>query len=236
MGRTLCISDLHGNLNLYKQIINYLNPNDTLYILGDCGDRKPDGWIIIKDALCNTQIRYIKGNHEDMLVDAMRDYTQYDIMDYSWYLLASNGGADTFQGWLEDGANSNWTLLLDKLPLELRYVNKNGLCIIMSHAGFTPKTAEEHKKDDLLWDRQHISDHLDTNKWKNYRIIHGHTPISHMIEKCWKPKLDMTNSTVCLYYADGIKINLDAGTAHTNEIGLLNLDTFEIVKFKSTET
>lgn len=234
MGRTLCVSDLHGNLNLYKQIINYLNPNDTLYILGNCGDRKPDGWAIIKDALCNTQIRYIKGSHEDMLVNAMRDYTQYDIMDYAWYLLASNGGADTFQGWLNDGANSNWTLLLDKLPLELHYTNKNGLHIIMSHAGFTPKDAEPHKKDDLLWNRSHFSDSWpDDSLYNKFIIVHRHTPCSYMIKEANNPWSE--DPSLYLWYADSHKINLDCGTASSNQIGLLDLDTFHVYKFESTE-
>ena len=30
-------SDLHGMFNLYKQIKNFLKPEDKVYCLGDCG-------------------------------------------------------------------------------------------------------------------------------------------------------------------------------------------------------
>ena len=227
-------SDLHGNLNLYKQIINFLKPEDKLYILGDCGDRKPDGWSIIKDALCNTQIIYLKGNHEQLLVDAMRDYLQFDIMDYTWYLLCSNGGASTFQGWLNDGAKSDWMGLLDRLPQEAHYINKAGYHIVMSHAGFTPKGAEPHRKDDLLWDRKHFSEPWPDNPFYNkFIIVHGHTPCSHMVDKAINPWSEDPN--LYLRYADSHKINLDCGTASSNQIGLLDLDTFHVYKFESTE-
>ena len=32
-------SDLHGTMFLYKQIKNFLEPNDIVYFLGDAGDR-----------------------------------------------------------------------------------------------------------------------------------------------------------------------------------------------------
>lgn len=38
------VSDLHGMFNLYKQIKNFLKPEDKVYCLGDCGDRGPASW------------------------------------------------------------------------------------------------------------------------------------------------------------------------------------------------
>ena len=59
------VTDLHGRYDLWEKIINKLQPEDTLYCLGDCADRGPDGWKIIAEAFANPQVVYLKGNHED---------------------------------------------------------------------------------------------------------------------------------------------------------------------------
>ena len=66
MKRTFACSDLHGQLDLWKQIKSFLNPEDTVYFLGDAGDRGPDGWELIKAIANDSQVVYLKGNHEDM--------------------------------------------------------------------------------------------------------------------------------------------------------------------------
>lgn len=39
---TYACSDLHGRLDLLKQIQDFLQPDDTVYFLGDAGDRGPN--------------------------------------------------------------------------------------------------------------------------------------------------------------------------------------------------
>ena len=67
------ISDLHGNKKLWERAKSFLKPEDTLYVLGDCADRLPDGWDIIKDCLKMPNVVYIRGNHEQMLIDAWKE-------------------------------------------------------------------------------------------------------------------------------------------------------------------
>ena len=38
MANYVC-SDLHGYLELYKKIKNFIKPEDTIFFLGDAGDR-----------------------------------------------------------------------------------------------------------------------------------------------------------------------------------------------------
>ena len=64
-----CCSDLHGNKIIYDKIIDYVGDN-KLFILGDLCDRGPDGYAMIKDALSRSNITYIKGNHEELFVNA----------------------------------------------------------------------------------------------------------------------------------------------------------------------
>ena len=73
-----CCSDLHGRYDIWRQIKSFLKPEDKLYYLGDAADRGPNGWKIIKELISDNRIIYIKGNHEDMLVKAMKEYIKYD--------------------------------------------------------------------------------------------------------------------------------------------------------------
>ena len=87
---TYAISDLHGRMDLFRQVKEFLQPEDVVYVLGDCGDRGPAGWELIKTIYEDPQFIYLMGNHEDMLVDAMRGDKQ---------LCFYNGGKDTFRSW-----------------------------------------------------------------------------------------------------------------------------------------
>ena len=49
------VADLHGQLDLLKQIKEYLNEDDILYILGDSGDRGPQPWQTLKASLDDPQ-------------------------------------------------------------------------------------------------------------------------------------------------------------------------------------
>ena len=86
MNKVYAISDIHGMYNLWRQVIDSLDETDTLYVLGDCGDRGPDGWKIIKEALSDPRIVYIRGNHDQMLLDSWKDeWSGYDYYSSSCY-------------------------------------------------------------------------------------------------------------------------------------------------------
>jgi hypothetical protein len=82
-------------MKFYRTVVDFLKPEDKVYFLGDAGDRGPEPWETIKAIAQDSQFIYLKGNHEDMLVDALKDAIQHDYMG-GWRLLASNGGSDTF--------------------------------------------------------------------------------------------------------------------------------------------
>ena len=67
------LGDLHGHYEIYEKVKAMLKPEDTVYFLGDAGDRGPDSWKCIKAIYDDPQFIYIKGNHEDMLVKAFVD-------------------------------------------------------------------------------------------------------------------------------------------------------------------
>ena len=75
---TYACGDLHGFMEIYKKIKSMLKPEDKVIFLGDAGDRGPESWECIKAIYEDPQFIYLKGNHEDMLVRAAKDYLKYD--------------------------------------------------------------------------------------------------------------------------------------------------------------
>lgn len=238
---TYAISDLHGRFDLYQEVKKFLRPDDTVYCLGDCGDRGPDGWKLIKTVIADPQFIYLKGNHEDMLVGAMLEYLGDERVNkyYERYpgccnsmmaLLSYNGGSNTIEGWINDGYNQNWITTINTLPLEAEYVNQDGIKVLLSHAGFTPSK----KGDDfaLMWDRSHFHDFWNPRKdGKDIIVVHGHTPCELLHKELkmvsgpeyrdsWAPFDGM------LWYHEQ-KIDIDVGSYYTGYSVLLDLDTFD---------
>lgn len=234
------VADLHGRYDLFQMIKDHIKPEDIVYVLGDCGDRGPDGWKIIKEVYENPQFIYIKGNHEDMLVKAMksltkcRDKDEEDLFlnyDSNYRLCRYNGGENTFREWRKEEHKYSWIAKLESLPLEKIYVNKRGQRIVMCHAGYTPHLGALLWTDDYLWDRDHFCSQWDMDYVDTF-MIHGHTPIPYMDEYIWNaPPEKEVGPGVYWYSQDdrGVdhKCNIDCGAFFTGHTALLNLDTFE---------
>lgn len=233
MGKRLVFSDLHGRLDLFERICDFIQPEDELYCLGDCGDRGPKSWETIKAVLTHPQVKlYIKGNHEDMLVKAYEEYIKYDYYTEAYYLLCYNGGQQTFQDLIAEPYSADWIKKIKNLPISKEIKNDQNKTVIMTHAGFTPGSNKNNTEEDLLWNRDHFYEPWPEG-FDNTVIIHGHTPISYLKEdgiiKFKKGIGDI------LAYDDGHKICLDTGAVRTGVGVLLNLDTFEIHRIYGDE-
>lgn len=229
------ISDLHGRYDFFEEVKKFLKPEDICYVLGDCGDRGPDGWKTIKAVYDDPQFIYLKGNHEDMMVQSMKDYFYYleanevnDFFYYShaWRLTCNNGGRKTFEDWLKTEFPKQWIERLENLPLFITYANSSGKQIYLTHAGFTPWVGETPLDEELLWDRNHLID-----DWiecpEDVYIIHGHTPTPYMDDYLYRKDRVKEFVPGARTYCRGHKINIDCGACFTGYCVLLNLDTFE---------
>lgn len=226
-------SDLHGHMELYTQIKEYIHPEDVVYFLGDAGDRGPQCWETIKVVYNDKQFIYLKGNHETLLTEAMNDYlhpTGYSSNAYM--ILIQNGGLKTFDEWEEDGNSEEWIERLNSLPIYAKYQNPKGQVIYLSHAGFTPVwngiTNDTWLPEDidLLWDREHFWDKWDMCNFPDSMVVHGHTP-AHYIHRELGYRLD-EYKLGAYWYCDKHKICIDCGTYVTKTACLLNLDTWEV--------
>lgn len=217
------ISDIHGYYELWEQVKEHLNPEDKLYVLGDCNDRGDDGYRIIKEVYNRPNTVYLKGNHEDMLESALRSPLYQNVN-----ALFINGGIKTFDDFMDENINKEgkdfWIQALNNLPLWTKYISPvNGKTFCLSHAGFNPpiKTFT-----DFLWDRYHFLEHCKVGK--DEIIIHGHTPAVYL-----RKVVDGVGGTdSALIYDNGHKICLDLQTYVTGKLTMLNLDTMEEICLK----
>lgn len=234
MGRTFACSDLHGMLCFWTSIIETLNPDDKIYVLGDCGDRGPQSWETLEAVLNEPRAILLKGNHEDMLEKALLSYLALGDEEIIWSddfnLLAYNGGSKTFAGARKAGHIGETVRKLKELSIYQIYTNTIGEKIYLSHAGFTPwKDAngevEIPNETDLIWDRNHFFDRAQDLWDDNVIIVHGHTPIPHLLRDLNIPKDGYEGGA--LWYADGRKCCIDCGAVFIGQCVLLDLDTWE---------
>ena len=70
---TYVLSDIHGNLRRFESIMKQINlqPDDTLYILGDVVDRYPHGVKILRQIMKMPNVKMLIGNHEYMMLKAI---------------------------------------------------------------------------------------------------------------------------------------------------------------------
>lgn len=224
-------ADLHGRLDLFRQMQSYLKEDDTLYIIGDVIDRGPDGWELFKEVMKDSRCKLLKGNHEDMCFKAMNDakYGNYQENILDWFV---NGGSETFDQILADKNGLNIYPLMGELITQITYINKNNINIILNHSGYYNNKFSWN--DELLWDRTQYK--VDFAKgWRGPEdviVVHGHTPIPSMVkdlqETAWfyqKEEPQYNGGT--FWYADNHKVNLDTGACWTGVAVMLDLDTFE---------
>ena len=243
MGKTYALSDIHGRYDLLEKILDFLAPDDKVYFLGDAADRGPDGWKCLTTIMLDPRFEYIMGNHELMLIDAIKKSYQYEWeYDFTeeYRLLINNGGYDTFYSWYaEDEERRIWYHQLRSLPYALSYTNTNGDTILLSHAGYTPwynDTRGSIKvpcQYDLVWDRNHVLDKPTDEDWYPAFVVHGHTPTVFLAEDIGYRGKRLEPGA--FYYAGGRKICIDNGSVWTGYACLFDLDTFEEHIFEIAE-
>ena len=243
MKHIYAFSDVHGCWEVFQQLLDFIQPEDRVICLGDCGDRGDDGWKIIETVLNDDRFIYLMGNHEKMLIDTVDSYYKIQHMnigaepdeidfylqsDLNFQLLRNNGGKKTFQDWKKASLKRAKIEQLRKLAYGAECINAKGQKIILTHAGFTPYLNRniEKEEDYLIWNRTHFYE-----KWDEYFpdtiIVHGHTPILYLGDFMSDEKRDFNKIEGAYWYCNNHKVNIDKCTIITGELLLLDLDTWE---------
>ena len=200
---TYVMSDIHGDLDKYRSIMDQINLKDTdhLYVLGDVIDRYPYGLDILYELRDMPNVTVLLGNHEKMCYEAM----------------VSENDSKTLPTWIKNGGQVTLNALfrMDKAEIEeiMDYIKKMPLTAsvtindqeyLLLHSCpphlYNGKTlTKEAVWDFSLWTRVEPED-----KMPDGRIfIFGHTPT-----ECYQDKLPLS-----IYYGDG-KIGIDCGCGH----------------------
>ncbi len=168
----VAIGDVHGCADLLeKALAPHLGSGAEVIFLGDLIDRSPDrdGDRRVVERVRQLQeqpdahglagVTVLRGNHEQMLLDALQETDAGDATElWEW-----NGGDRNFLPAARE--HQDW---LETLPL-------TAICgdHLFVHAGVRPEVPlQEQQADDLLWIRRPF---LTRNHGLPYTVVHGHT-------------------------------------------------------------
>ena len=219
--RTFIVGDLHGCPDEPAILLQHLEKEeglaeeDVVIFLGDYIDRGPDSKAVI-DLMLDfkmrfPQTRFLKGNHEDMMLD---------FLGFGGNLgqaFLYNGGLETIQSY-GISVFSPPTEMVNALPpehfqffreLESVIDVAQFLCV---HAGFNPQNPLDQQTDnDAFWIRDEFLNHPhDFGK----TVVFGHTPHQEIF--------------VHLPY----KIGLDTGLVFGNKLSCLELSSGTVYQIR----
>lgn len=169
-GRTIAIGDIHGDIDRLNKLLDKLQPkkDDTFVFLGDYIDVGPHPKAVITrliDLSKETNCIFLRGNHEDMLLKAVKTKAEHDIEE--WIFC---GGITTLQDYGD---------FIEMLTLHKDFFNQLKLYhltdkYLFVHGGVRPdKPLEEQEKQDLLWIRDNF---IYNRHMLKQKVIFGHTP------------------------------------------------------------
>lgn len=176
------ISDIHGNIHGFKNIlekIGFPDKIDRLVLLGDYVDRgnRPIETIKFIMELKNNydnKVIVLKGNHEEMLLNAINN--KHNYIDVA--LFFRNGGQITFEQFEKLNIKEQIEILnfIKKLPLYYEEGNH-----IFVHAGINSNyPLNQQHEQDLIWSREEFYQYPG---YKNKIVVFGHTPVFYIEDR-----------------------------------------------------
>lgn len=182
------MSDIHGQKRRFDSVMKQINlqPEDTLYVLGDVIDRNPDGIKLLRQIMAMPNVKMLLGNHELMMMNALyypppedEEWPEYyyERKQALWY---RNGGQVThnYLKHIKKAVRQEIFEYLDKLPVNAE-LTVNDRQYILTHAapvdlyescGWKYKSA----RDFAVWMRFERFPVLEGRI-----VIFGHTPTHH---------------------------------------------------------
>jgi serine/threonine protein phosphatase 1 len=207
--RHIVIPDIHGCALTFRRLLERgvrIQRSDTVFLLGDTIDRGPRSREVLETIIDyrakGYDIRSIRGNHEEMLLNSCRDRSFFRM----WMI---NGGQETLRSFgVEDACEIPliYRQLLQEFPFYLEFGN-----FIMVHANLNfsiPDPFED--REAMLWSRNR---EVESRRIGGKRLVGGHTPVN-MDEV----KISLTTD----------KIMLDNGCVYVGDPGLGTLLALEL--------
>jgi len=207
--RILCISDIHGELDKFKLLLNkikYDNTKDKLILLGDYIDRgykSIETLFFVNDLIKKGAIALL-GNHEEMFKFLINNNAVNNRN-----IIKQNGNESTIKQYnlLTDYKKKKIINIIDNL-----YINYVIDKYIFVHAGVNASVDLIYNtKDDFIWSRDNF---IFSKSYKNKIVIFGHTPT-----KC-------INDKDTIYFDDIYKdkIGIDCGSVFGYNLACLEIN------------
>jgi len=204
MSKTIAvIGDIHGCYNTLENLFPKLKNIPEIYSVGDLVDRGLHSREVIQFCMDNL-IRPVRGNHEDMLLNAIDKSDKFfGFMSKDSELYYYNGGRETQYSYIQSRLFSNFKKFrnefrssghydyLRKLPLKYDLEK-----VVISHAGII----EGGDDYSIIWNRS-------TPAVLDKLQIFGHTPVDNLI-----------------YYKNYYS-NIDTGCVFKNKLTAVIVDT-----------
>jgi serine/threonine protein phosphatase 1 len=229
MKRMLAISDIHGDIEKFEQLlkqVEYNKEQDQLLLLGDYVDRGPQSKAVLDKVIklkADGAIALI-GNHDKMMIDAF----QGDPLALKrWYY---NGGIKTLQnyGYDIEKDDAKYWYTTDEMPelipmneeirghieflKELPYYYETDTHIFV-HAGVHPETpissTESHT---LVW----IRDEFHKGYAGEKTVVFGHTPVKYL------------HKSPEVYFGENKIIGIDGGCVYGGRLYCLEVDGLQV--------
>lgn len=233
MKRSLIISDIHGEIELFEQLLtvaNYDSSSDQLILLGDYVDRGQNSKKVLdKVTELKSQGAFVlKGNHEDMMINALT--TDEERSWKNW--VNRNGGNKTLESYgftesefvvPDEEEFSKPKLQCKTLERHLDFIRNLEHYIeleeyIFVHAGVNPnQPIEETDPHTLMWIREDFYNEYSGDK----TVIFGHTPTKYIHE----------NHSI--YFGENRIIGIDGGAVSGGQLNCLELPSKKVYSVKS---
>lgn len=192
------VGDIHGRFDLLVNLIDLIladfeklqtqqsfTVSARLIFLGDYIDRGSDSYKVIDFLiglkLESFEISYLKGNHEQILIDVLDKPTVFrNWLTHGGEVTVSSYGVDIDTGLSDVELENQRKLFCQKMPQPHKdflkslkpYYHRPPLFFV--HAGVNPKNPlDQQDEQDCLWIRESF---LDSRKKLSSIIVHGHTP------------------------------------------------------------
>ncbi len=225
------MSDIHGNQRRFDSVMKQINlqPEDTLYILGDVIDRYPAGIRIMRKIMAMPNAKMLLGNHEYMMLRALGHPCDDNPDDgralEHWY---RNGGRVTHfhLKCLRKTLRAEIIQYLLSLPVNID-IEVNGKPYKLVHATpletYSPEPPYKNPIHFSIWKRWEVGEFPPSD----VTVIFGHTPTRYLQD----------NVPMELWYGDRW-IGIDCGSGYPENglgrLACLRLDDGKV--FYSEET
>ena len=227
--RVVVITDIHGCLDDCRRLLDKMEfdkSRDRLINLGDTIDRGPriyETFVFLRELKEEMGERcvLIRGNHEQMMLDATRKSLNRRNYKDLWYL---NSGEKTVYSFISHKHKINefrdW---YEEMPYF--YAEERFLCV---HACLKNENPKKNSVETLIWGR-------DTD-YTGKLVLTGHTPYRVPVYFCGKNSADPIAEGMWANLPEKGMIALDTGCVFGNRLSGLVIedDRFKVLSIRSS--